>query len=773
MGDINIDMNKDKNADVVKLNRIFDKYDLVQCVNFDTRITDRSATKIDFVVSNKSDAVRCDKLINYKISDHETIKIDQICDKQMECATEKVLSWKNYSKIDLIDNIRKCDWSRFYSCDINKKVELINKNLTKSVAPLTKQVIINSNLKPKKWFDSELCQMKKEKIAKYKEWFANKCEEKWNNYIATRNKYNKLIKNKKNKYTENEIKNASNNQKKMWEKLKKLMPTKKSNASDVIVFDEKEYDDHEEIANKFNSFFIDSISEINNEIPLVNIPKIDKREKIELQFKFKEVNIDQINEITSKLKKKVNKSELCNSNVWNDSMEYCGHFITNVINESLSQGIFPEAWKRATVTPIPKVKNTKVSNEYRPINSMANDEKIIECVVKNQLLEYVETNNLISLHQSAFRANHSCESVVNFLTNDWKIAMENQQKVTAVFLDLQRAFETVDRVKLLEKLERIGVKDVELKWFESYLCDRKQCTKFKNKFSNELNVEIGLPQGTALSVILFLIYIDDITEIKLNGQIVLFADDTVLFVKDSSIEKSIEKVNNDLEKIQEYMNINKLKINKKKTKWMIFSRDEVNVNQSQKVKMGTDEIERVETIKYLGVIMDEKLNFEEQASVCIKKTASKVNFLYRISKKMPMETKKIVYNTIIKPQFEYCSTIYFTCKKELIEEMQKIQNRALRIILSCEWRTPRNTMLQTVNIMSIMQNIKYNVMVIIYKMINGMLPLYLSSNLIHTRQIHSVNTRQNSNNTLRLPPFRLEQTKRNIFYYGIHTTNYQ
>lgn len=197
MGDINIDMNKDKNADVAKLNRIFDKYDLVQCVNFDTRITDRSATKIDFVVSNKSDAVRCDKLINYKISDHETIKIDQICDKQMECATEKVLSWKNYSKIDLIDNIRKCDWSRFYSCDINKKVELINKNLTKSVAPLTKQVIINSNLKPKKWFDSELSQMKREKIAKYKEWFDNKCEEKWNIYIATRNKYNKLIKNKK------------------------------------------------------------------------------------------------------------------------------------------------------------------------------------------------------------------------------------------------------------------------------------------------------------------------------------------------------------------------------------------------------------------------------------------------------------------------------------------------------------------------------------------------------------------------------------------------
>lgn len=160
-----------------------------------------------------------------------------------------------------------------------------------------------------------------------------------------------------------------------------------------------------------------------------------------------------------------------------------------------------------------------MANEHRPINTMPNDEKIIECVVKDQLIDYIENNNLISPHQSAFRSNHSCETALNFLINEWKRSMDDGQIVVAVFLDLQRAFETVDRQIFLRKLENIGIRGVELRWFENYLNDRKQQTKFKDKQSNRINVEIGIPQGTALSVILFLIYIDSITKIPLDGQI--------------------------------------------------------------------------------------------------------------------------------------------------------------------------------------------------------------------------------------------------------------
>lgn len=201
-------------------------------------------------------------------------------------------------------------------------------------------------------------------------------------------------------------------------------------TSDEIVFDTIAYNDPSVICEKFNEYFIESIAEINNSIPGVtqqNVQNIERAADPEHLFKFKQTNIEEVTEIMHFLTKKVNKSDICNSMVWFDSIEYCGYFLMNIINESLTSGYFPGAWKKATVVPIPKIMNTKRADEHRGINMLPVDEKIIEIVVKKQLVKHIEINKLLSPCQSAFRANHSCESAIKFIINEWKMSIENGQ----------------------------------------------------------------------------------------------------------------------------------------------------------------------------------------------------------------------------------------------------------------------------------------------------------------------------------------------------------
>lgn len=151
-----------------------------------------------------------------------------------------------------------------------------------------------------------------------------------------------------------------------------------------------------------------------------------------------------------------------------------------VINESVASRNVPRDWKVSKVTPIPKIKNTQNASEFRPINSMQTDEKIIEYFVKEQLINYLESNNLIALHQSAFRVNHSCESTLNYVISELKESFETNEIAIVVFLDLKRAFETIDRERSIKKFQNYGINGKELKWFESYLTNRQQYTKYKN-----------------------------------------------------------------------------------------------------------------------------------------------------------------------------------------------------------------------------------------------------------------------------------------------------
>lgn len=292
---------------------------------------------------------------------------------------------------------------------------------------------------------------------------------------------------------------------------------------------------------EFNDFFVKSIIEINEQIPTeINNVQYTMTNHF---FKFEKVNVEKICLVTKQLMKKVNKSHICNSMVWHGATEYIGHHICMIINESFNEGKFPDCWKISTVIPIPKIKNTNKCDEFGPINTMPNDEKIIECIVKDQLINYFNKHNILYEYQSAYRSNYSCESALNLFISNWKAANENGEIVIAVFLDLKRAFETISREIMATKMANIGITGNGLSWFISYMSNRKQKVNYNNSLSDVNTIPIGLPQRTKLSVCLFLLYINDIVNAVKFSKIYLFADDTVLVVKSKSVNTATNKQN--------------------------------------------------------------------------------------------------------------------------------------------------------------------------------------------------------------------------------------
>lgn len=244
---------------------------------------------------------------------------------------------------------------------------------------------------------------------------------------------------------------------------------------------------------------------------------------------FDHVDLDELEMTINSLPNKISKNKRFNLQVLRDAAEYVGYFLVTIINDSFTTGIFPTLWKESTVHPIPKVNNAKTAEQFRGINTLPIHEKIIESCVYRRLIDHIDKNNILMERQSGFRAKHSCETALNLIIDEWKLAMAKNKAVVAVFLDFKRAFETIDREILLSKLYYMGIRGTSHDWFKSYLERRTQRVKIDENTSDAKVINSGIPQGSALSAILFILYINDIDKIlPIHCNLSLLADDTLM-----------------------------------------------------------------------------------------------------------------------------------------------------------------------------------------------------------------------------------------------------
>lgn len=765
VGDFNIDMSKIYTYSD-KLNQIIRFHGMKQLINVPTRITEYSETIIDLVISNDN-SITCKICDGWKISDHESILIEiKSSDKLDNVLLRQITSWDQYNSQGLMNILSGLDWGIWYNMNIDAKTAFLRNRIIHAVSDCVANKSVIIKLK-NKWYDNELTNMNKRKFDLY---ILAKRTRNYTEYRLTRNEYKRLIKFKKREYIRNMINDAKHDQLKMWKSLKKLI----GNNSCTQVMNEIEingvkFDNDKSIANNLNEFYIESVNEIRQTIIVPNtmmdpsdiIPEMDNI------FKFNQVTLDELKQILMSFNNKFNKNDLLNVRVLKDIFDAIGYFYLDIINTSLNSGVFPNELKTSTIVPLPKVTNVRKAEDLRPINKLPIDEKLIECCVKSQLLKYIEDANILISTQSGFRQSHSCETALNLVLTSWKDEIQNNKYVYAVFLDFKRAFETIDRDILIKKLNKYGIRNTENKWFGDYLMNRKQRTCFNGSSSDELLNPYGVPQGSVLGPLLFILYINDINKVLKYCKIYLFADDALIMIAEKNSTEALCKLNHDLANIYSWLCANKLKLNVNKTKWMkIGKKDQLS---QQVVLIDNSVIEQVTTFKYLGVLIDDRLSFSPHIEYTVKKVAKKIGYMSRTCYGMDRWTKTIIYQTIVAPYFEYCSSILFLCNQGDMNKLQILQNRAMRFILGRDRYTSKNEMLSDLQWLSVKQKTALNTLILIFKMKTGCLPDYLSSNMKIVAQTHGHETR--SRNNYKLPNYTKATTQNDLFYKGLKLFN--
>ena len=316
--------------------------------------------------------------------------------------------------------------------------------------------------------------------------------------------------------------------------------------------------------------------------------------------------------------------------------------------------------------------------------------KIIERLVGAQTEHYLESNNLLTPHQSGFRKGKSTIGTVCELTDDIYKAMQQSLLTSAVFVDFRKAFDCVDHDILCMKLLNLGFAPGTLAWFRSYLSGRVQCTMANGVKSSLKGVRCGVPQGSILGPLLFITFVNDLPNHLAHTKFKLYADDTLIYSKGKSYEDTAVALNKDLLSLANWCNNHKMYINYTKTKLLSFGSQKMlaSAKAMTRVQIEGNTIQQVETYKYLGVILDPKLTFDNHVRKCISTSSHKLSILRKVRPMLTRSAALRIYKAMILPLLEYGDVLYGGACKQALKKLQVTQNRCLKLALALPKRTP-------------------------------------------------------------------------------------
>ena len=505
------------------------------------------------------------------------------------------------------------------------------------------------------------------------------------------------------------------------------------------------------LCKEFEQFFMTKINTIRNNIdtsslsendyPDISTPYNDCIEKLS---KFSVLTSDDLTDVLNSLSNKHCELDLIPTPLYKTVITRLSSYILHIINTTLSLGIFPAAFKKALVKPVLKNSDLdkNILSNYRPISNLCFLSKLIEKCVLKQLLHHLSENDLFGSFQSAYRQFHSCETAITKITNDILVTLDNNEAEFLIFLDLISAFDTVDHSVLLKKLnDDFYINDTVLCWFKSYLSDRSYSVKIGFSISDGTITFYGVPQGSILGPVLFLLYIAEIENIaKIYGfKIHLYADDMQIYISFQHTEAldSISSIEHCLRHIKLWMSKHFLKINESKTKLMLISSKRYSNKALTDIclSFGGSLIFPSLDAANLGVTFDHNMSMTKQINSVTSKGYFYLNNFYRVADKLTIDLKVQLITTFILPLVDYCNVVYTCASRYYCQKLQKLLNSAVRFIFNLTGKKKHRLSLtpyfMKLHILPIDYRIKYKVCLLVYKCIHGSAPSYLSDLISH------------------------------------------
>ena len=653
----------------------------------------------------------------------------------------------------------------------NLYLQFILDEVVKTHAPLKKLTKRDIKFRNKPWINSKIKKMMRIRDRILRKLKKNNNQSLIDLYKQFRNRVSVSLNESKASYFYNYFQQNSNKMKKLWSGIKSVVSIKKSSNLNVI---NKLKDsngnitsDPVVIAGIFNKFFVNVSHDITKNIPRSNKSPVDfMGDRVGNSF-FTTPSVPfEVSDIISALKS--GKSLGPNSipmKILKSLSPLISSPLSQIINESFQSGIFPDKMKFAKVIPLFKKGCPLTASNYRPISLLSVFSKITEKVMYERLYKFLEKHEILYSLQFGFRASHSINHALVSLTEAIKNSLDNRKFGCGIFIDLQKAFDTVNHHILLMKLEHYGIRGTALNWFESYLSDRKQCVSVNGSYSCYLSVTCGVPQGSVLGPLLFLIYINDLPLSSSKLAFYLFADDTNIYCESESPDQLQSLVNRELKKVKMWLEVNKLSLNIDKTNFIIFKSPQHSLPETVSIKIGKFPIKRTCYVKFLGVLLDENLSWKYHLTELSKKLARTCGMFFKVRHFLPINILVCLYNSLFSPFLQYGILVWGLTYETHINPVFLLQKRVTRAIAFEHFTSPSTPLFSDLKILKLRDLFQLKLLSFVYDSVNKISPSCFHSFFDLVQSVHQHCTRQATKNDIFL-------TQKNTSQYGLRSVRY-
>ena len=589
----------------------------------------------------------------------------------------------------------------------------------------------------------------------------------WNIAKYLRNITNTNIRHAKRDFILRELKDNENNAKKFWKLIQSVVPSNKSkNNNDILLKDGGAKLDRGEVATFINDYFINvgKLSPSHNSLPSTLDGHVPNNVSVDsIPCSIAVVSTQEVLRVVKSIN--VSKSsglDNISSSVIKTAFELLKPEVTFMYNLCISSTQFPDSWKKALVVPIPKAGNpTKVQN-YRPISLLPLPGKIMEKLMHHQLTNHLENGEFLAEEQHGFRKAHSTVHAVAQLTTHINKKLDVKLPTLAVFIDFKKAFDCVQHPVLLSKLKNMNLDDSVINWVRSYLTGRQQRVFANNSYSTYQAITQGVPQGSVLGPLFYIVYANDLSRIFKNSKFALYADDTVLYVSSKDIATSVRKLQEDLDALSAWCVDNGIMANTDKTKVMVFGSRNCLAELSTvnvELKFGQDILQTVTSYTYLGMTLDSQLNYNLHVKKVISSVTSKLIQFRRMRKFLTVKAVLMVYKGMLLPLLEY-GDIFMTGTSVVNKKrLQILQNKGLRCALNRDIDISTNDLHAEANLLKLKFRREQHTLNFMYDQAQNTTNLKPKSKL-------SVKTRSANKVLLRTKCPRTEKLKKSLAYMG-------
>lgn len=758
-GDFNINVLNLHSQCVSNLFSVLETFKLTQIIDSPTRITDSTSSLIDLIIVSSEERVIEKGILDSDLSDHQIVFcFIKICGKE---SGPRMVTYRNFKNFNLeAFELDLCNIPWFTIFDLNNiddKIEFLVNNITYLFDLHAPLVTSRCTKRYAPWLTENIklmCSIRDKALQQFKR---TNSQAHWQFYKDMRNYTTQAIKREKKAYFVHKINNSKPRE--CWKFLRQnnLAPQNKS----------REIPEHLRNVNNINNYFINSIPDTTASKEILNF--YENNASKDLNFKFQPVSEFTVSKILNNVTSNATGSDGINIKLLKLCCPHIVPYITHIINFILTENVFPAMWKSSVISVLPKVPNPEEYKDLRAISILPTLSKVCEKIMELQLKEYLSYNDLIPSIQSGFRAGHSCTTALLHIVDDIIGATDQGLCTVLILLDFSRAFDTLNYDILHAILQYIGLSEGTVKLFDSYLRNRRQKVLLENTSSEYIELKSGVPQGSILGPLLFIIYTSNLINCLSYCKIHLYADDTQLYFSFpvSEVDAASLHINEDLSKFIDLAKSHCLLINHKKSNIMVFGskKQRNSITNNLIIQIDNNTLEKVDKAKNLGVIIDSNLRFEDNVNKLLKNGYSSLKLIYGNRRYLPQKTKILLCETLVLSKLNYADSLYGPCLTSLYtHKIQKLQNSCLRLVYGIRRNQRISHKLKDIKWLNMSNRRLLHAACLFHTLVLNKTPIYLYNKITFRTDVHHLNIRSKG---LLTPPIHRTQLFRRSFRYQI------